>query len=83
TQYRGGMRVVDVRRDGPAAAKGIRSGDVLVGMHIWETASDEDLRYIVNNRSIAEMDAVKFFVLRGEETLWGKMRVAAKPTTRR
>ncbi|MEN0112002.1 MAG: trypsin-like peptidase domain-containing protein, partial [Planctomycetota bacterium] len=47
TQYRGGMRVVDVRRDGPAAAKGIRSGDVLVGMHIWETASDEDLRYIV------------------------------------
>ncbi|MGL4512599.1 MAG: trypsin-like peptidase domain-containing protein [Lacipirellulaceae bacterium] len=78
-RYRGGMRVVDVRPDGPAAAKGIRPGDVLVGMHRWETASAEDIRYIVNNRQLATMDAVKFYILRGDETLYGEMAVAAAP----
>ena len=77
SRYRGGMRVVDVRRDGPAAEKGIRKGDILVGMHRWETASVEDVRYIVSNRSLGTMDAVKFYILRDGETLYGEMRVAS------
>ena len=84
TRYRGGMRVVEVRPDGPAADKGIRAGDILVGMHRWETASEEDIRYIVTNRSLTRLDAVRFYILRGEETLYGEMRVAdASSTTRR
>lgn len=79
SRYRGGMRVVDVRSDGPAATKGIRAGDILVGMHRWETASDEDIRYIVNNKTLANMPAVKFYILRGDETLYGEMHVAALP----
>lgn len=75
SRYRGGMRVVEVRTDGPAAEKGIRKGDILVGMHRWETASDEDIRYIVNNEKLASLDEVKFYVLRGSETLYGAMRV--------
>jgi serine protease Do len=75
SRYRGGMRVVDVRGDGPAAAKGIRTGDILVGMHKWETASDEDIRYIVNNDALPSLGEVKFYILRGEETLYGAMRV--------
>lgn len=75
SRYRGGMRVVEVRTNGPAAAKGIREGDILVGMHRWETASDEDIRYIVNNESLAQMAEVKFYVLRGGETLYGAMQV--------
>lgn len=77
SRYRGGMRVVDVRSDGPAAAKGIRAGDILVGMHKWETASDEDIRYIVNNEALPGLGEVKFYILRGEETLYGAMRVDA------
>ena len=37
SRYRGGLMVSDVRPNSPASAQGIRSGDVLVGMHIWET----------------------------------------------
>ena len=46
TQYRGGMSVVAVRPDSPAARQGIRRGDVLVGLHIWEThlAGERGLR---------------------------------------
>ena len=85
TRYRGGMRVVDVRSGGPAAEKGIQAGDILVGMHRWETASEEDIDYIVNNRALATMNTVKFYILRGDETLYGEMRVAhaAAQRTRR
>lgn len=75
SRYRGGMRVVGVRDKGPAAKKGIQKGDILVGMHRWETASEEDIRYIVNNDALASMDEVKFYILRGKETLYGAMRV--------
>ena len=46
--YKGGLRVVEVRTDGPAAEQGIHSGDVLVGMHKWETLSLENVSYILN-----------------------------------
>lgn len=75
SRYRGGMRVVDVRSGGPAASKGIREGDILVGMHRWETASEEDIRYIVSSETLASMDEVKFYILRGDETLYGAMQV--------
>ncbi|TWT90503.1 putative serine protease HhoB precursor [Pseudobythopirellula maris] len=77
TRYRGGMRVVDVRRGGPADQQGIVSGDILVGMHRWETSSTEDIRYIVDHSTIATMDNVKFYVLRGDDTLFGYMNLAA------
>lgn len=85
TRYRGGMRVVDVRPNGPAAEKGIRSGDILVGMHRWETASEEDIDYIVNYKAktLASMDSVKFYVLRGDETLYGEMNVASVATSKK
>lgn len=77
SRYRGGMRVVEVREGGPAAAKGIQAGDVLVGMHKWETASEEDVRYVVSNDALASLGEVKFYILRGSETLYGAMRVGA------
>lgn len=73
TRYRGGMRVVDVRPDGPAARQGIRKGDILVGMHRWETASARDVRYIVTQPNLAAMGRVKFYILRNGETLFGHL----------
>jgi serine protease Do len=75
TKYRGGMRVRDVRSDGPAASQGIRVGDVLVGMHIWETVSQENLLYILNHADFERFQPIKFYILRGTETLYGNLRV--------
>jgi serine protease Do len=69
SRYRGGMRVVDVRPSGPAAQEGIKPGDILVGMHGWETASAQDIDYIVSRPNLAEIGSMKFYVLRGKNML--------------
>jgi serine protease Do len=74
-QYSGGLKVVAVRPDGPSDRHGIRRGDVLVGMHKWETASLENIAYILNSAELRQVQPAKFFVLRGDETLYGHMRL--------
>ncbi|MEE8452267.1 MAG: trypsin-like peptidase domain-containing protein [Thermoguttaceae bacterium] len=82
TRYRGGLCVASVRPNSPASNQGIRPGDVLVGMHIWETISMENVSYILNLPDFAKLNPVKFFILRGNETLYGYLPVASKTTRR-
>jgi serine protease Do len=81
SQYRGGMHVDEVRPNSPAAQEGILQGDILIGMHKWETASDEDVRYIVTRALTGEIDELNFYVLRGEKTLRGHINVAQSGAT--
>jgi serine protease Do len=70
-----------VRPDGPAAQQGIEAGDILVGMHRWETASPQDIDYIVTRPNLAQMGPLKFYVLRGKTTLYGHLDVATTVAT--
>jgi len=72
-KYRGGMRVTSVRSDSAASLNGIQKGDVLVGLHIWETVSYENLSYVVEHPQLRSFAPLKFYVLRGDETLWGHL----------
>ncbi|HID76961.1 MAG TPA: PDZ domain-containing protein [Planctomycetaceae bacterium] len=83
TRYRGGMTVTAVRPDSPAAETGIRSGDVLVGMHIWETVKPEDVLYIIDRPDFESLLPLKFFVLRGRETLYGYLSIPGTRTAQR
>ena len=51
-------------------------------MHIWETISLENVSYILNRPDFSTIAPVKFFILRGSETLYGFLPVAMKKTTR-
>jgi serine protease Do len=79
SRYRGGLTVTAVRPQSPASEQGIRRGDVLVGMHIWETVSLENVSYILTRPDFATLNPVKFFILRDNETLYGFLPVAATP----
>jgi hypothetical protein len=70
--YRGGLRIDEVRPGSPLAHAGARTGDVLVGLHIWETISDESLQFVLNHRD-AGHPSLKFYLLRNGETLYGNV----------
>lgn len=78
TQYRGGLRVARVRANGPAAKQGIQTGDILVGMHKWETVSLDNLDYILSQQEVKGGDPVKFYIVRGKNTLYGHLPVKVR-----
>jgi serine protease Do len=81
-KYRGGMRVADVRSDGPAAANGIQKGDILVGLDKWETLSSDNVNWILNQQQPQLNDgqvSMKFYLIRGQETRYGYLAVSLAP----
>ena len=83
TRYRGGLSVTAVRPNSPAANQGIRPSDVLVGMHVWETVSLENVTYILKRPDFSSLSPLKFFILRDDETLYGYLPVAPAKTAQR
>ena len=78
-KYRGGMRVTEVRTDGPAAANGLQKGDILVGLDKWETLSPDNVTWILNQQQTTLSDgqvSMKFYVIRGQETRYGYLAVS-------
>ena len=84
--YRGGLAVTAVRPGGPAERQGIQRGDVLLGMHEWETVSPENVDYILNRPDFSQFEPLKFYILRasdrGSEVLYGHMAVSAQRVAR-
>lgn len=71
SRYRGGLLVTAVRPGGPAAEQGIQPGDVLVGMHIWETVALSNVDYILRRVTSDGINPVKIYILRGRDTYYG------------
>jgi serine protease Do len=76
TKYRGGMLVEAVRANSPAQANGISAGDVLVGLHVWETINEDNVSYVIDHPERDSFAPVKFYVLRDQKTLFGQLRIA-------
>ena len=86
TKYRGGMRVLEVKADSPAAANGIQKGDILVGLDKWETMSVDNIVWIMNQITTQAPGAdgqnqVKFYLVRGQETRYGHLPISSAPRT--
>ncbi len=77
SMYRGGLRIVDVRSNSPAEREGLVPGDILVGMHKWQTASLEDVEYILTRSNLPQLGEVRFYIVRNDETLYTDINVAA------
>lgn len=77
SQYRGGLRIVEVRPNSPAEKEGLTAGDILVGLHKWQTASMDDVDYILTKSSLPRMNQVRFYIVRNDETLYTDVNVAS------
>ena len=81
THYRGGLRVTKVRPDSQAVEQGLRVGDILVGLHNWETRSLKNLDFVLSRADLEELSPLKYYILRGDDALYGYIRVAKPPET--
>jgi serine protease Do len=77
TRYRGGMHVDSVQSNSTAAKEGILPGDVIVSIGKWETASATDIEYVIARVNRSQMGKLKFYLLRGQNTLYGHLDVVA------
>lgn len=60
----GGMTVTEVRADSTAFKAGIQRGDILVGLHLWETLSLENVLYVLNHQDLATFIPLRFYIVR-------------------
>ncbi|MCD0461497.1 trypsin-like peptidase domain-containing protein [Roseiconus lacunae] len=81
TPYRGGLMITSVRTGSEAAEQGIQVGDVLLGIHNWQTASLSDLAGILDHPDIKKGPKAKFYIVRREQTLYGHFQLAARDQT--
>jgi len=63
-QLRGGLLVTDVAPGSVAAAAGIQKGDVLVGLHLWETLNYDNVTFVLNHKDLSTFLPLKYFVAR-------------------
>ena len=47
------------------ARAGLKKGDILVGLHQWETLSLDNVTYVLNHPELTTFNPLSFFVLRG------------------
>ena len=73
SRYEGGMLIDEVRPQSPAALNGMRKGDILVGLHIWETVNLSNISYVLSNSKLPSFSPLKFYILRKNETLYGHL----------
>lgn len=74
-KYNGGMRIVKVTRGSVAERHGIRAGDVLLGLDLYETVDDHNLAFILEDNRLSKLSEIKFTIYRHPEALEGSMPI--------
>ncbi len=64
-ELNGGMLVAAVRPDSPAYRAGIRPGDMLVGLHRWETLRYDNVLYVLRQPVVQSAERLRALVIRG------------------
>jgi serine protease Do len=74
-QLKGGMLVVEVDPAGAATKAGIQPGDVLVGLHQWETVTLDNVSFVLNHPGLATFSPLRFYILRAGQVHRGTLPV--------
>jgi len=64
-QLHGGLVVVDVRETSPASRAGFQRGDILIGLHQWETINLDNVLFVINHPDLASFAPLRYFRIRG------------------
>jgi serine protease Do len=75
-QLHGGLRLTDVRLDSAASRAGLKSGDILVGLHQWEMTTMDNVLYVLNHADRMSFSPLRFFIIRAGQVHRGLMTPA-------
>jgi serine protease Do len=64
-QLHGGLTITELAPDGTARKAGLQKGDILIGLHQWETLSLDNVHYVLNHPDLATLVPLRFFIIRG------------------
>jgi serine protease Do len=67
------MEVMSVNDASPAAKAGIKKGDILVGLHQWETVNLENIAYVLGHPDLPAFGPLNFYVLRAGQIRRGTL----------
>jgi serine protease Do len=63
-QLRGGLTVQEVAPGSAAAKAGLQKGDVLIGLHLWESISLDNVTFVLGHKDLATFNPVKTYYAR-------------------
>lgn len=63
-QLRGGLLLTDVAAGSPAARGGLQKGDLLIGLHLWESITVDNILFVLNHKDLKTFAPVKAFFIR-------------------
>ncbi len=63
-QLRGGLWLTDVTATGLAGKAGLKAGDILLGLHQWETLNTDNVTYVLNRADLATFNPVRVIFVR-------------------
>ena len=69
--YDGGLKVIN-QPHSMSSASDFQQGDALVGLHVWPTTSLKDVAEVLNRDDLAELNPLKFYVVRTVTTGYGR-----------
>jgi serine protease Do len=69
----GGLLITDVNPESPAARAGFQRGDILIGLHKWETISTDNVSFVLNHPDLASFTPLKYFLIRRGELHRGSL----------
>jgi serine protease Do len=63
-QLHGGLAVSEVNPDSAASKAGIQRGDILVGLHQWETLTLDNVAFVLTHPDLASFNPLRFYIVR-------------------
>lgn len=60
----GGLVISEVQADGVAGKAGIQRGDILVGLHQWETVSLDNVAFVLSHPDLPSFNPLRFYIVR-------------------
>jgi serine protease Do len=72
-QLHGGLEVTAVNSQSAASRAGIQKGDILVGLHQWETITLDNVTYVLNHPELPTFNPLSFYILRAGQVRRGQL----------